>query len=121
MNPMMNPMMLNYTYGIPQVRPVNIPNQIPFPYAQMQPQLFYQMNQPQIQAPQNPTQTFINPQVVNQIQVQTQPQIEQTPKSQEKRNFFELVDLEKTAGFPSLFGRRHSQYMVVKENLSLIR
>lgn len=82
MNPMMNPMMLNYTYGIPQVRPVNIPNQIPFPYAQMQPQLFYQMNQPQIQAPQNPTQTFINPQVVNPIQVQTQPQIEQAPKSQ---------------------------------------
>ena len=65
----MNPMMLNYTYGIPQVRPVNIPNQIPFPYPQMQPQIFYPMNQPQIQVPQNPTQTFINPQVVNQIQV----------------------------------------------------
>ena len=82
MNPLMPQMMINYPYGIPQARPVTLPNQIQYSFPQMQPQLFYQINPTHIQAPQNPAQTFINTQVVNQYQTQVQLQNEQAVKSQ---------------------------------------
>ena len=70
-------MMFSYPYGNLQARPVTLPHQIPFPYPQVQPQIFYQINSAQIQAQQNPTQPFINPMVVNKIQPQPQIPIEQ--------------------------------------------
>ena len=73
-------MMQYYPYGFPQARPINFQNQIQYPYPQVQPSLFYQMNPPHIQMPQNQVQPFINSQVVNQLQVPTQN--EQVAKSQ---------------------------------------
>ena len=75
-------MMFSYPYGNLQARPVTLPHQIPFTYPQVQPQIFYQINSAQIQAQQNPTQTFINPMVVNKIQPQPQIPIEQISKTQ---------------------------------------
>ena len=82
MNTMIPQMMFSYPYGNLQARPVTLPHQIPFPYPQVQPQIFYQINSAQIQAQQNPTQTFINPMVVNKIQPQPQIPIEQIAKTQ---------------------------------------
>ena len=75
-------MMFSYPYGNLQARPVTLPHQIPFAYPQVQPQIFYQINSAQIQAQQNPTQTFINPMVVNKIQPQPPIPIEQISKTQ---------------------------------------
>ena len=71
MNPQQVPqIMYNYSMMYPQMRPV-YPNTVQYPYSQFAPQAFFPRMIPN-QMPINPTQQYMNPQIVNQTQVPIQ-------------------------------------------------
>ena len=71
MNPQQVPqIMYNYSMMYPQMRPV-YPNTVQYPYSQFAPQAFFQRMIPN-QMPINPTQQYMNPQIVNPTQVPIQ-------------------------------------------------